>query len=130
VINLSFLVLPEKLSIAQLAPEIPYQPEWQGDPIFHAVIYTPEETTLVCCEDIVPNDAKVEKGWRALKIIQNLDFSIVGVIAEISSHLAQAHISIFVLSTFNTDYILVKQDLLSAAIQSLRQAGYTITEGD
>ena len=89
---------------------------------------TDEELSLVCETTCVPTNTLVtEDGWKALKITGILDFTMVGVIAQISHHLAEASISLFVISTYNTDYILLKADAYETAIHILRQHGYTIT---
>ncbi len=88
---------------------------------------TDEELSLVCETDCVPGNVLIaEDGWKALKIIGMLDFGMVGVIAEISRHLAAAGISLFVVSTYNTDYILLKADSYEAGIEVLRKHDYII----
>ena len=70
---------------------------------------TDEEISLVCETEYVPNDAiAVEPGWRAFRIDGTLDFGLVGIVAKITEVLAQAGISVFVISTYNTDYVLLK----------------------
>ena len=86
---------------------------------------TDDEISLVCDTDRIPgNTTEVEKGWKALKIDGILDFSMVGVISNISRILAGAGISIFVVSTFNTDYILLKDHSFEKSLDLLRAAGY------
>lgn len=88
---------------------------------------TEDEVSLVCESSRVPPDAThVEDGWRALKISGQLDFGMVGVIAGISAVLARSSISLFVVSTYNTDYILIKQDAFAKAEGLLVQAGYRV----
>ena len=88
---------------------------------------TEDEVSLVCESSRVPPDAThVEDGWRALKITGQLDFGMVGVIAGISAVLAQQGISLFVVSTYNTDYVLIKQDVFARAGILLSQAGYRV----
>lgn len=88
---------------------------------------TDDEISLVCETKLVPGNAiAVESGWNALKISGVLDFGMVGVIAAISSLLYDAEISIFVISTFNTDYILLKSDALNRSIEILQNNGYII----
>lgn len=86
---------------------------------------TDAESSLVCETDRVPsNTAAREDGWRAMRIAGTLDFSLVGILAKIAALLADAGVSIFAVSTYDTDYILVKD--LSRAVHSLDNAGYTI----
>jgi hypothetical protein len=127
-IPLTLIPLPDKLVVAQLPRSAPLPLDLVSNSGLTALIVTPEETTLVCAEKDVPPDARVETDWRALKVSEVLDFALIGILANISTILATAGVSIFVISTFNTDYILVKETQLLPAIQSLRQAGYTVLE--
>ncbi len=88
---------------------------------------TDGETSLVCRSDKVPRGAlKREAGWRALRIEGVLDFSLVGVLSEISALLSKNNISIFAVSTYNTDYILTKEKDFSSALRLLKSAGHEI----
>ena len=94
---------------------------------FCCLLQTPGEITLVCPTDCAPQAyIQREDGWRALYVDGVLEFELVGILADISSVLAEAGVSIFALSTYNTDYILVKEDKLQTAVQALCQGGYTI----
>ena len=86
---------------------------------------TDEEKSLVCPTELVPqNTVKRDDGWKALRINGLLDFSLVGVLARISTILAENSIGIFAVSTFNTDYIFVKKCNFDKAIQALENAGF------
>jgi len=85
------------------------------------------EVSLVCEEGKAPKGCIMECGWRALRIKGPLDFSLVGILANVSGVLAQAEVSIFAVSTYETDYVLVKQDSLEQAIKSLEAHGHTIS---
>ena len=88
---------------------------------------TDQECSLVCPVDRVPEETILrEDGWRALRIEGILDFSLIGILAGISSVLAAVGIGIFVVSTFNTDYVLVKEGDLDWAIDALTAEGYLI----
>lgn len=88
---------------------------------------TDEENSLVCLTENVPaNATHRDDGWRAFRIQGVLDFSLIGILADISRLLAEAKIGIFVVSTYNTDYILTKQENYLQALNALNQAGYTI----
>lgn len=88
---------------------------------------TDEEISLVCEASSVPGNAThVERGWKGLKICGALDFGMVGVIAKISGLLAEQGVSIFVVSTFNTDYLFIKSESLQPAVSVLRNNGYTV----
>lgn len=99
----------------------------QGD--FCFVGKTDEELSLVCETDRAPGDATArEDGWRAFRIAGVLDFSLTGVLAPIAALLADRKIGIFAVSTYNTDYILVRREKLAEAAELLENAGYTVKE--
>lgn len=88
---------------------------------------TDEEKSLVCPTAIVPqNTVERDDGWKALRIIGVLDFSLIGILARISSILAEKRIGIFAVSTFNTDYIFVKKNDFDKSIKALEDAGFSI----
>jgi len=90
---------------------------------------TNEEKSLVCEEKNLPLNAReIERGWKSMVIEGVLDFSLVGIIAKISQILTNIKVSIFVISTFNTDYILIKKEELKRAIEELERNGYEIAE--
>ncbi|MDD6024650.1 MAG: ACT domain-containing protein [Oscillospiraceae bacterium] len=86
---------------------------------------TDHELSVVCPTSAVPQDIPArEDGWRAMRITGTLDFSLIGILAGISEVLAKAGVGIFVVSTFDTDYILVKEAQLAKAQAALIRAGY------
>lgn len=88
---------------------------------------TDEEHSLVCMTKEVPeNTLKRDDGWKAFRIEGVLDFSLIGILAEISGLLAESGIGIFAVSTYNTDYILTKKEQFDRAIRVLEKAGYRI----
>ena len=88
---------------------------------------TDEEHSLVCLTQSVPDNALArEDGWRALRIQGALDFSLVGVLARIAALMAERGIGIFAISTFNTDYILTRQEQYPQALEALLRAGYKL----
>ena len=88
---------------------------------------TDEEKSLVCPVSLVPdNTIEREDGWRAFRIEGVLDFSLIGILAKISTCLAESGIGIFAISTFNTDYILTKTENFDRALKALTDAGYSI----
>ena len=94
---------------------------------FYFIGRTDEEISLVCRTESVPeNTEKREDGWRAFRIEGTLDFSLVGILSKISGILAESGIGIFAVSTYNTDYILVKAEQLDRAVRALETAGYGI----
>ena len=91
---------------------------------------TDEEYSLVCPEMLVPdNTTERDDGWRGFRIIGQLDFSLIGILARISKVLADNDIGIFAVSTFNTDYILTKEENFDKALKALESAGYKIKKG-
>lgn len=88
---------------------------------------TDEELSLVCqTEDTPANTTARDDGWRGFRIQGELDFSLIGILSKISTILAKNEIGIFAVSTYNTDYILVKEENFDKAIAALSEAGYTI----
>ncbi|MBQ6824695.1 MAG: ACT domain-containing protein [Clostridia bacterium] len=94
---------------------------------FYFIGRTEQELSLVCKTDVVPAAAVArEDGWRGLYIDGALDFSVIGILAELSGILAKNRIGIFAVSTYDTDYILVKEENYQRAINALADAGYII----
>lgn len=88
---------------------------------------TDEENSLVCrTEDVPDNATKRDDGWKAFRIEGILDFSLIGILSEISGILADNKIGIFAVSTFNTDYVLTRKENFDRAVASLKNAGYEI----
>ncbi len=118
-------ILENKLKVAKLKSDakIPEAVLAQG---FYSITRTDEELSIVVDEDVAIESDAMEDGWRAIRITGILDFSLIGILSKISTVLAQAEISIFAVSTYNTDYILVKANQLDAAVDVLKQNGYQI----
>ena len=90
---------------------------------------TDEENSLVCPEALVPgNTIERDDGWKGFRIIGQLDFSLIGILARISKILAETGIGIFAISTYNTDYILTKEENFKKAMKVLKNAGYEVRE--
>lgn len=118
-------LLDERLGVCRLAPEHPL-PSWAVGVEFYSLTRTQDELSIVCPETFVPDGVRCEKGWRCLQVVGPLDFSLIGILSELSGILAQVKVSIFAISTFDTDYILLKEKDLGCALQALREAGYEI----
>ena len=101
-------------------------PEWVQKSSFFSITRTSDELSIVCSLENIPNGIKCEKEWRILKIEGPLDFSLIGILASISTILAQRGISIFAISTYDTDYILVKNSDIDNAIVSLMKERYEV----
>ena len=94
---------------------------------FYFIGKTDEELSLVCkTEDTPANTTDRDDGWKAFRIEGVLDFSLIGILSKISGILADNKIGIFAVSTYNTDYILVKKENFDKALGVLEEAGYTI----
>lgn len=117
-------LLPHMLAVCRLAAQAAF-PEWaQGELV--ALVRTADELSVVCAAAAVPVDVLAEPGWRALCVQGPLDFSLVGVLAELSKVLAAAEVSIFAISTYETDYLLVKEVTLAQAVLALQKAGHLV----
>lgn len=117
--------LPQKLTVCKVTSctDIPLD-----DELFF-VGRTDEELSLVCETANVPTGAiEREDGWRAFRIQGVLDFSLVGILAKLTGVLARNGIGLFAISTFNTDYVLVKEERFSEALGLLADEGYTIAD--
>ena len=93
---------------------------------FFSLTRTADELSVVCAEDAAPEGVRCESGWRMLQVAGPLEFSLTGVLAGIASPLAEAAVSIFAISTFDTDYVLVKDEQLARAMGALRRAGHRV----
>lgn len=99
------------------------------DDEFFFLTKTDEELSLVCDSAHVPQDfIECEKGWYGFRIKGVLDFSLTGILSKISSIMAVQRIGIFAVSTFNTDYIMVKKENLQSAVSALENAGYVFID--
>ena len=109
-----------RLSPAKHIPQIPATTE------FYSLTLNKDEISIVCESQIPVKADKTENDWKCLKIIGPLDFSLTGILAKISNCLAQNKISIFAVSTFDTDYILVKNTKLQTTLEVLKTNDYLI----
>ncbi len=117
-IKFSLSILPEKLGICHFA-EKGSIPAWAQDISFCSITRTKTELSIVCPQDEIPGGVLAEKDWRAFKLESDLGLESVGVIASLSKPLAEAGISIFNVSTYETNYILVEDKNLAKAIEVL-----------
>jgi len=121
--QLTFTVLEDDYSIHRLPPgsDVPAMPR---ETVFSSITRTDEEVTVVCSSAIDLKAEHTEPGWSVLKVIGPLDFSLTGILAGISRVLSDVEISLFALSTWDTDYILIKSCDREAAIKALTGAGH------
>jgi hypothetical protein len=123
--TLSLSVLPYHLAICRLDRGARL-PDWVWELPFWSVTRSDEELSVVLPEANAPGDWKSDRGWRGLMVCGPLDFSLVGILAALTAALAAAGIPIFALSTFDTDYLMVKEQDLFHAIEVLTASGYEI----
>ena len=122
---LSLSLLDGHMSVCRLdsATKVP---DWAVSGGFFSVTRTDDELSVVCPEEVVPEDVRSEGGWRALKLEGPFEFSEVGVLLSVASPLAEAGVGIFAVSTFDTDYVLVKGEQLRSAVAALRGRGHEV----
>jgi len=109
-----------ELAICRLPPASSI-PEWIGKSDFISVTRTPDELSIVCSEKLVPEKVEAERNWRMIKVKGPLDFSLTGILASLVGPIADAGIALFALSTYDTDYLLLKEKNLDRAIDILKR---------
>lgn len=124
-VNLTLIVGNERLAIARLNPDEEL-PNLGGIGEFFSITKTPEEISIVIPEKYLVSSWKCDSGWRYLKVKGPLDFDLVGILASILNPLSEDGINVFTISTFDTDYILVKQRNLNRTIEVLKKNGFKI----
>jgi hypothetical protein len=135
---LKYRVLVERLAVCRLASDARI-PAWALEGRFFCVVRTRDELSIVCTEDTctedvctedvgtkdrMPDGPPVERGWVALKLEGPFPFSMTGVLASFAQPLAKAQIPILAISTFDTDYVLIKRETLEQAVVALGAAGH------
>ena len=117
--------LDELYAIVRLEPDAEL-PDWVRGGHFWSATRSESELSIVCCEEDVPTDASAERGWCALELAGPLDFSLTGVVAALVTPLAEAEVPIFVISTFETDYLFVRERDLERSVDALTEAGHSV----
>ena len=128
VTGLRLRVLPFHLAVCRLPADALF-PSAALTGAFFSVTRTADELSLIVIEGDAPADAVIERGWRAIQVAGPLDFSLTGILSSLAAPLADAGIPIFAISTFDTDYLLVKDDRLRDSVMALRAKGHFF-EGD
>lgn len=126
---LTLRLLPEVLAVCRL-PADAEVPAWFAGGGFHSLTRTDEELSVIAPEQRVPEGVKSERGFRLFRVEGQLDFSAVGILASLTHPLAEAGIPILSVSTFDTDYLLVRESHLKKALAVLRANGHTIAGSD
>jgi hypothetical protein len=119
--KLSLSVLSERLAVCRFERDSEI-PSWLNSAsAFFSVTRTSNELSVVCEETLVPADARAKRGWRALRVNGVLDLSLTGILVSLLEPLAAANLSVFAISTYETDYLLVKSEKLSDALRVLNK---------
>lgn len=124
---IELIVLDGRYAIARLGPAGPI-PDWAARGGFVSITRTAEELSVIAAEGAVPEGVRAERGWKLLRVAGTLDFAEVGILARLAGPLATAGIPIGAVSTFDTDYLLVRAGALDRAVDALREAGFVVRE--
>jgi uncharacterized protein len=122
--SLTLTLLPGRLAVCRLEEDAPL-PVWAVGSVT-SITRTPDELSVVCSEETVPDGIRAERGFRCLAVAGPLDFALTGVLASLAPPLAAAGVSIFVVSTFDTDLLLVRDALLARAVTALGDSGHRV----
>ena len=118
-------LLPQTLAVMRLPADAEI-PDWAWQGQFFSITRTDEEVSIFCDSEAMPeNPAKID-GWRAFRVVGQLDLQLTGIISQLAVPLAAKQIPIFSISTHDTDYMLVRQDQLEDALDVLRRAGHQV----
>jgi hypothetical protein len=123
--NLVLQQFPETLAVVRLGPGAEV-PSWAESSSLFSVTATARETSVVCARRSVPKKAQQAGPFTAFAVEGPLDFSLTGILAELLQPLAEAEISVFTISTFDTDWILVAVDDADRAAEEWRRRGHTV----
>ena len=118
--DLTLSAMPGSYSVVRLEKDADV-PMWATGDGFFSITKTDEELSIVCRDESVPDNVTADRNWRMLKILGPLDFSLTGIAAAIHKPLSEAKISVFLISTYDTDYILVKDAHFEQAKKVLSQ---------
>jgi hypothetical protein len=127
VTQFTLLPLLPHFAICKLSPGEKV-PDWAATGPFASITRTAEELSVVCLQESVPDGVRHDSGWRCLRVAGTFDFAMVGLLASLLQPLAEAGIAVFAVSTFDTDYLLVKQHQFDGAAAALRRAGHTVLD--
>ncbi len=124
--KLDLRVLEGEYAICRLEASAPV-PTWAMGEGFWSMSCSPEELSIVCHQGRVPPEIEAERGWRCIGLVGPFDFGLFGILASVLNPLAEARVGIFALSTYSTDYVLVKAGDLDRAVAALKQAGHVVS---
>ena len=123
--SLTLQLLPQSFAVARLEPDADV-PAWAGDAEFVSVTRTLAELSIVCEESLVPGGIKAQRGFKCLRVVGPLAFTETGILESLATPLSLAGVSIFALSTFDTDYLLLPESVLEKALSALTEAGHKV----
>lgn len=124
--QLKFRRLPAAYAIVRLPPDYPI-PAWAAMGEFTSITRTAEELSVVCLKENIPADVPAPERWVCLKLEGPFPFSLTGVLLSFIEPLSKNNIPIFAISTFDTDYVLIQEEFIDAALDLLRAAGHKAT---
>ncbi len=127
--GLRFVIRPESFCIHRLSPDREVNLDRLSGVSWFSMTRTNDELSVIAPDDIYLGPGERQTGWSCLQVGDILDFAVVGVIAGISRILADANVSMFTVSTYNTDYILVRTSDVDAAVRALTAAGHVVIPG-
>jgi len=122
--SLELRVLPDKLAVCRL--NAGDESDLRAASGLFSVTRTAQELSVVCPEEDAPEDCEASMGWRALEVQGPIDHTATGVLASLAAPLAEADVPLFPLATFDTDYVLVRQQDLESATEALTAAGHRV----
>lgn len=123
--SLELRLLDGVYAVCQLGAAAPI-PAWAEGEGFLSISRSDEELSIVCLQERVPRGVKAEQEWSCLKLEGPFEFSLSGILASVLEPLAAAGVGIFAISTYNTDYVLVKRDHLEKTVHALESVGHTV----
>jgi hypothetical protein len=121
----TLLAVEGTFAVCRLGADSPIPP-WATAGPFCSITRTADELSVVCRLDAVPEGVVGERGWRCLRVAGALPFAVVGVLASLTTPLAEAGVSVFAVSTFDTDYLLVKEEAWQRAVDALVRYGHSV----
>lgn len=125
IMHQTLTILPDTFAICRLDADTA-MPTWATSGRFFSITRTADELSVVCLQSLVPDGIKCERDWRGVQLAGPIPFTTVGVLASLVQPLAESGISVFAVSTFDTDYLLVKAADLARSVDVLRQGGHAV----
>ena len=123
--RLTLTLFPDILAVCRLDPDVAV-PRWALVRPFTSITRTPAELSIVCLQKNVPEGVRCERGWRYLAVEGPLAFALTGILPSLTGALALAGVSVFAISTFDTDYVLVREADAERAVDLLSREGHRV----